>query len=221
MTEDPTPLSITLPACSTALRNLAASAPCSHRRVVWASLHAGALLHAAMTHKHETADTRFRSRTYPGPIDSQCARPAARGRAACCPLHVLGEHEFTAHRLDVQAVWSALPEVRDDRLEAQRSSRFRSRTAFARGITSGGRQWLTSTSSGRRLLRHIAARTCPRAHAPGPCRDDRVSRRGCRTSGAAPLVVKGGEPRPPSPCGTFRTASVRTCLALIGAGLLP
>jgi len=104
MTEDPTPLSITLPACSTALRNLAASAPCSHRRVVWASLHAGALLHAAMTHKHETADTRFRSRTYPGPIDSQCARPAARGRAACCPLHVLGEHEVTAHRLDVTVV---------------------------------------------------------------------------------------------------------------------
>ena len=170
MTEDPTPLSITLPACSTALRNLAASAPCSHRRVVWASLHAGALLHAAMTHKHETADTCFRSRTYSGPIDSKCARPAARGRAACCPLHVLGENVAT--QLIVLTCQSALPEVRDDRLEAQRSSRFRSRTAFARGITSGGRQWLTSTSSGRRLLRS-AARTCPRAHAPGsPCRDE-------------------------------------------------
>ena len=220
MTEDPTPLSITLPACSTALRNLAASAPCSHRRVVWASLHAGALLHAAMTHKHETVDTRFRSRTYPGPIDSQCARPAARGRAACCPLHVLGEHEFTAHRLDVQAVWSALPEVREticstDHLEAQRSLLLFPlpllMASCARGITAGGRQWQMSTCG--RLLRLVAARTVREPMRRSPC--------SCRCGCPAPLVVKGGEPRPPSPCGTFRTAPVRTCLALIGAGLLP
>ena len=96
------------------------------------------------------------------------------------------------------------------------------------------RRRVAATPCSRMEERTIASRGVevehvrPRGHAPGlPCCDElhpggpsRVS--SARLSGSSRgEVVKGGEPRPPSPCGTFRTAPVRTCLVLVVTGLLP